>query len=75
MPRATLTFKLPEETSEHQTAVHALDWKLVVYEVDMYLRNKLKHGHDLKTADQALEAVRDYLWSECKDRNLDPWED
>ncbi len=75
MPKATLTFNLPEEQLEYRTAVHASDWKGVVWEVSMFLRNKLKHGHEFKTADEALEAVRDELWNECKDNNLDPWTD
>lgn len=75
MPKATLNFKLPEETPEYKDAIHGGDWKSIVYEVSMFLRNKLKHGHEYKTADEALEAVRDALWDECKENNLDPWQD
>ena len=75
MPKVTLVFKLPEEKSEYDEAVFGGRWKFIVYELSMLLRNKLKHGHDHKTADEALEAVREALWAECKDQNLDPWED
>lgn len=75
MPKATLTFNLPEENAEYRQAVYGGEWKSVVYEVDMLMRNALKHGHQYKTADEALQAVRDHLWNECKEYNLDPWTD
>ena len=75
MPKATLTFDLPQENSEYNAAVYGEDWKLVAYEFSMYMRNLLKYGHKLKTADEALEHMKDQFWSLCKDRSLDPWED
>ena len=75
MPKATLTFDLPEESIEHRTAIHAQDWKTVVYEISLFLRNKLKYGHEFKTADEVLEVVRKELWDNCQDYNLDPWEE
>lgn len=74
MPKATISFTLPEEHDEHQAAIHGQDWKHIVYEVSMFLRNKLKYGHEFKSADEALEAVRTHLWDECNDYKLDPWE-
>lgn len=67
---AILKFKLPEERVEHETAVKAMDWFLVVTNLDEWLRTKLKHGHDFKTADDALQAMRDELREECEDRAL-----
>lgn len=75
MPKATLTFNLPEERSEYHAAAHGQDWKGIVFEMAQYLRSALKYGHEHKTADAALEAVRDKLWDMCKDEGLDPWED
>ena len=73
MPKATLSFTLPDEQYEYACATHGADWKDVVYELSMLLRNALKHGHEYKTADAALGAVRDRLWEECKEYGLDPW--
>ncbi len=73
MPNATLSFSLPEERAEHFDAIHGGDWRNVVYELSMFLRNALKHGHEYKTADDALEAVKTKLWDECNDSHLDPW--
>lgn len=75
MPRVTISFKLPEENSEHRTAVNAGAWKSIAFEMSQFFRNKLKYGHDYKTADEALEAARDEFWNLCKEENLDPWQD
>lgn len=75
MSKVTITFTLPDERLEHADAIHGSAWRYIVYELSMFLRNKLKHGHEFKNADQALEAVKEQLWLECKDANLDPWQD
>jgi hypothetical protein len=75
MPKATLTFNLPEEQGEYADAVHGGGWRSIVYNVSIMLRNALKYGHSYKSADEALEAIRTHLWDECKARNLDPWSD
>lgn len=41
--KATIEFNLPEEQSEHLAAVHAMDWKLVVWNFDQMLRRLIKH--------------------------------
>jgi hypothetical protein len=69
----TLKFNLPEERFEHECAIHGSDWRSIVCEVNMLLRNKLKYGHEYKTADEALEAVQTALWDECHETGLDPW--
>jgi hypothetical protein len=70
---ATLKFDLPEERDDHIVAVHAADLYLTLLDMDNWLRNKLKYGHDLKTADEALEIARDKLFDVMEDRgvNLD----
>ena len=75
MPKATLTFSLPEEQREYECATHGADWKGIVYEVSIFLRNALKYGHKYKSADEALESISRELWAECQAINLDPWGD
>jgi hypothetical protein len=75
VPKVTMTFTLPEELYEHNCALRGADWKSIVYEVSMFMRNKLKHGHEYKSADEALEAIKTALWDECSASGLDPWED
>jgi len=36
--KATLTFDLPEEQPEHLAAVHGMDWKLVAWRMNEFLR-------------------------------------
>ncbi len=67
--KATLEFTLPDEREEHLVAVHAENLYFALYEIDGQLRNWLKHGHEFKTADEALEAVREFLNDELRDRN------
>ena len=42
----------------------------VLYEMDMWLRGKLKYGHQFKTADEALEACREALHEEITDAGI-----
>lgn len=66
----TLEFPLPEEREEHDTAVHAMDWKMVVLDMDNFLRGKLKYGHGYESVDEALEKARDELRGFIHDRGV-----
>jgi hypothetical protein len=59
--RATLEFNLPEDQDEHSSAVNGAAWRAVVSDMDMRLGKALKYGHEFKTADEALERLRDDL--------------
>lgn len=62
MPRATLSFKLPEEADDHKFAVNGKNWALAAWDLDQQLRNWLKYGsHGFKTPEEAMEAVRAHL--------------
>ena len=63
MSTVQLTFNLPEESNDAELAVKALDMSVVIFELDQWLRSKVKYGHDFKTADEALEKTRDELRS------------
>ncbi len=58
---ATLTFQLPEEQDEHQTAVDGAKWRATVQEMDEWFRSKLKHGEgdisDYEVARSVLHAI------------------
>jgi len=55
---ATLKFNLPEESTEHLWAVGAPLMARYITELDDEARGWLKHGHDFKTPDQVIEAIR-----------------
>ena len=61
--KAILEFDLPDESIEFKDAIQGSNWKGVVWDLDQFLRNKLKHGHSFQSADEALEAIREELLS------------
>jgi hypothetical protein len=68
--KATLEFDLPEEREEFELASKGTDWMLVLWEIDQNLRNSLKHGHEYKTADEAMEKMRELIGQEMSERGL-----
>ena len=75
MPKVTMTFSLPDERLEYADALHGGEWRDIVFELSVLLRNALKYGHEYGTADEALDTVRTALWNECQSHGLDPWGD
>ena len=68
--KAILTFNLPEEESDFRLAVNGRDWYCAMWDIDNKIRSWLKYGHEFKSADEALEAARDLIYDEIRDRNL-----
>lgn len=58
---ATLTFSLPEERQEHLQAIHACALAATLSDLDNWLRNALKYGHQIADADAALQQTRDKI--------------
>ena len=78
MPTGTLTFNLPEEQSDFKLASNATSWYLVAWDMDQYLRDKIKYPED--TGDNkgksdeyydALEEARKEFWEIMTHRGLD----
>jgi len=69
--KATLTFDLPEEASEHRDAIDGYKWRVACQELRQDVRNWLKYGHPFKTPDEALEAVRAHLADSTSDLSQD----
>lgn len=61
MAKATLKFNLPEENAEHKLAVNAGNYYAVLWDIDQYLRGKLKHGDLAESEYVVLEKTRDEL--------------
>jgi hypothetical protein len=68
--KATLSFNLPEESLEHHDALHGHEWKSIVHSLHRELRNARKHGHNYKSADEALEDFFNAVTYEVLDRGL-----
>lgn len=61
--KAILEFDLPEDKNDFHIASHAMDWALTVFDIDQLLRTKLKYGHTFKSIDEALEFIREELYT------------
>lgn len=60
--KAQLTYNLPDEKQDFTLASKAWEWADTLWQVDQKLRNYLKHGHDFKTTDEALEDIRNHIY-------------
>lgn len=60
-----LEFNLPEEQEEMQTAIDGSKWKSVVWEINNYLRNKIKYEEK-----EEFEPIREQLSQLISDSNL-----
>lgn len=69
---ATLTFNLPEEAYEHQTAIDAYKWRMIVDDVLANLRQDLKYNSDNLTPEEqkTLENMRKFIYRRLGEENL-----
>jgi hypothetical protein len=65
-----LKFPLPEERDGFKLACQAQDWHSVAWDMAQYLREKLKYGHEFKSANDALEQTQDKLFEFLNDHGL-----
>ena len=66
---AILKFNLPEDKEEFDVASKGMDWALVAWDMDLLLRNKLKHGAPTPHV-HLLEELRDRLNAMIIDKGL-----
>ena len=59
--KATLTFNLPEDNDEFTLAQRGREYYSYLWDLDQDLRSWLKHGHQFKSVDEALERIREEL--------------
>ena len=67
---ATLSFSLPEEAVEHQTAIDGYKWKSVVSVLDEKFRSELKYGELTTDCYKLVENMRSVLHQLLADDNL-----
>lgn len=73
MPKATLSFSLPEEQSEFECATNGVSYISVLQEFDNYLRGRLKYEELSEEVEAALQAARDKLHEEMNDHDVVMW--
>lgn len=73
MPKATLTYNLPEEHDEFDLASNAGKYYSVLWDLDQYLRNFVKYPSDREDPilTDTMAKVRAELWRLMNEHNLD----
>lgn len=61
MSQVNITYNLPEEENELKLAQRGRDYFCVIHRTLQEIRSYLKYGHEFKTADDALEKIREIL--------------
>ena len=59
--KATLTFNLPEEESEHRCAINGNKYWCLLWEIDQFCRGQLKYGTKFKKVDDVFEHIREMI--------------
>jgi len=72
MLQATLSFNLPEDSADHQTAIDGWKWKSLVREILDNLRQDLKYNSDNLSNEQLqiLENMKTMIHSRLTEENL-----
>jgi len=68
--KAILEFQLPIDEQDHYDAINGSEFKNCIQNLDQQLRNWIKHGNAFQTADEALQATRDYLYQIIHDHDF-----
>lgn len=70
MPKATLSFKLPEEHTEFTAATQAGEMRAALWAIDEYLRQQVKYCDHPPAVAEVYRAVRAMLHEELTARNV-----
>jgi hypothetical protein len=65
--KAILEFDLPEDEELFQVADRGMDWALLVWHIDQFIRNKIKYEQD---REEVLQLVRNELTFQMEEKGL-----
>lgn len=69
--KATLEFNLPDDKEDFDLATRALSWYSIVWDMDQYLRSRLKYEDSLsEDSYKALEEAREKLREIINDKGV-----
>ena len=71
--KAILEFELPEDKEEFDAASKGMDWAIVAWDIDQYIRNRLKYQvekFDTVSAKKELEFLREAVNELLIDKGL-----
>jgi hypothetical protein len=70
MPKATLTYDLPEEQTDFDMASHAADMWIILSDLDNELRSHLKYNSHPEWDEKTVEEIRQIVWDMRSERNI-----
>jgi len=65
--KALLVFELPADREEYVAASRGMEWALLVWHIDQFIRNKIKYEQD---RDGVLQLVRNELNFQMEEKGL-----
>ena len=65
--KAILEFDLPEDKEEFEVASQAMDWSILAWDIDQFIRNKIKYEQD---REGVLQLVRNELNFQMEEKGL-----
>ncbi len=65
--KAKLEFNLPEEEEQFNVASKGMDWALLAWDIDQFMRNKIKYDQD---TNGVLQLARDRLNFNMEEKGL-----
>ena len=68
--KATLKFNLPEEREEFELACNAVNYSIVLSDIDNYLRSKIKHADLTDEQYKVYEEIREQLWNYINENEI-----
>ena len=70
---AILKFDLPDDKTEFEAATKSMDWAILAWDIEQYIRNRLRYQTeklDTSSAKEELELLRNELHSLMEDSGL-----
>lgn len=68
--KATLTYELPVEQHDFDCAIQGAELRYAMTEYAEQIRRWLKHGHEFKNADEAINAARQHFYDLLMESNI-----
>lgn len=70
MAKVAITYDLPEEVDDLKAALQGKDLQLVLWNVDQYLRSKIKYATSSEETHKAYTELREFIHSELEDKDV-----
>jgi hypothetical protein len=68
--KATIEFELPQDATEHQTALDGWKWRMILNEVSESIRHDLKYAEIPAEVYKALDSLRGFIFQRMAEENL-----